>query len=176
VLYAHLGGVPAINGYSYGCSAQRRPPGERLSPDVRPSPKTEEMRFIKDKVLRDSIRLDLSSAYRSFDDGEWKPATVMAGAVTEALLLWSVQKNKREVAGLTSTPKGPPEKWDLSQLADVAERAGLIKKTTWTQVDLMRNYRNLIHPGKALRLSETCTRGTAHAALAAADKVIEELS
>jgi hypothetical protein len=89
--------------------------------------------------------------------------------------LWSIRANKQRLAGVT-LPSGKPDNWSLAQLADVAANGGIIKKATKTQIDLMRDFRNLIHPGRALRLSRTCTRATALAPLAAAEMAIEDLS
>jgi hypothetical protein len=40
---------------------------------------------------------------------------------------------------------------------------------------LARNYRNLIHHGRAIRLGEACDQGTAHIAIGAVDHVIRDL-
>jgi hypothetical protein len=60
-------------------------------PDQIPSPAMAEQAFITDDVLRDSIRLDISTATSSLQNGEWKAATVLAGAAAEALLLWAIK-------------------------------------------------------------------------------------
>lgn len=57
-------------------------------PDQAPSPATADLAFVTDGGLRDSIRLDISTATSALHNGEWKAATVLAGAAAEALLLW----------------------------------------------------------------------------------------
>jgi hypothetical protein len=54
--------------------------------------------------------------------------------------------------------------------------AKLITPTTVAQCDLARGFRNLIHPGRALRLQDKCTRSTALAAIGAVEAVIEDLT
>jgi len=66
-------------------------------PDEAPSPATTELSFIPDAALRDSIRNDISAAYRALHDGLWKASTVLAGAATEALLLWAITERKSEL-------------------------------------------------------------------------------
>src|SRR5919106_4355918 len=61
-------------------------------PDAAPSPETRDLLFIEEEDLRKSLRLDLSSANRALAEGEWKAATVLAGSIIEALLLWSLDK------------------------------------------------------------------------------------
>ena len=124
-------------------------------PDARPSPSTAELTFISDADLRDSIRIDISTATSSFNNGEWKGATVMAGSTAEALLLWSIQQKLwpivlRAMRSLSNKPKGTPEGWGLANYIDVAERLKIIKVDTATQARLAKNFRNLIHPGRQL--------------------------
>src|ERR1700732_1902197 len=88
-------------------------------PDEIPSPGTTALLFIADIDLRDSIRNDISAANRALVDGLWKAATVLAGAVAEALLLWAITYRKSasdvENARAAVIPSAPPDpnRWDL---------------------------------------------------------------
>ena len=53
---------------------------------------TTELVFIPDAGLREGLRLDISTANQALANGEWKAATVLAGSVVEALLLWAVDQ------------------------------------------------------------------------------------
>jgi len=86
--------------------------------------------FISDVMLRDSIRIDLSTAGSALHNGEWKASTVLAGAVVEALLLWAIQAKPAQLASLTLKPSQPPERWDLANLIDVASRLSIIQQNT----------------------------------------------
>lgn len=99
----------------------------------------------------------------------------MAGAAVEALLLWAIQLDPTKLAVVAQKPKGAPEDWGLSGLIDVASALGLIEANTATQAHLAKNFRNLIHPGRAQRTSEVCDRATALTALAAAELVVRDL-
>ncbi len=64
------------------------PRGLASCPDKVPRPSTSDLAFIDDQPLRDTLRLDLSAVNRALATDEWKAATVLAGSVVEALLLW----------------------------------------------------------------------------------------
>ena len=61
-------------------------------PDATPTPTTTELLFIQDPAFREGLRLDISTANQAFANAEWKAATVLAGSVVEALLLWAVDQ------------------------------------------------------------------------------------
>jgi hypothetical protein len=159
-------------------------------PDQIPSPRTAGLVFITDNALRESIRPDISTATSSLHSGEWKGATVLAGAATEALLLWGIQKTESKkpsaiqntisilmISGkLKSKPDGNPERWYFFELIEIASSLGLIKPDTATQARLGKDFRNLIHPGRAARLGLICDRGTALSALATVELVARDLS
>lgn len=144
-------------------------------PDQSPSPATVDLAFITDNVLRDSVRLDISTATSALHNGEWKAATVLAGAAAEALLLWAVT-NQKNLSTLAQKPKGSPEEWGLVQYIEVAMSLNLIKKNTEKLANLAKNFRNLIHPGRARRLGEVCDRATALTALAAVECIVRDLA
>ncbi len=144
-------------------------------PDQAPSLATAELAFITDSGLRDSLRLDISSATSALHNGDWKAATVLAGAAAEALLLWAI-KSAPGLPALAKKPNGAPEDWSLGNYIAVASSLALIKSATSQQASLAQNFRNLIHPGRAQRLGEVCDRATALTALAAVELIVRDLS
>ncbi len=158
-------------------------------PDEGVSKSTSDLAFISIQELRDNLRIDISSANQAFQNGEWKAATVLAGATIEALLLYvlhSVQaadpaKITASISNLisksifTKSPGSNLDKWPLHPLTEVAADLKLLKEETAIQVRLARNFRNLIHPGFSIRKNQTCNRGTALSALAALEHVINDL-
>lgn len=145
-------------------------------PDQQASPTTSELNFITDVDLRESIRLDLSTASSALHNGEWKASTVLAGSVVEALLLWSIKSNPGPLARLSSKPASAPEKWMLDDLINVSLTLNLIGPNTATHARLAKDFRNLIHPGRAQRLQQVCDRATALTALAAAELTVRDVS
>jgi hypothetical protein len=141
-----------------------------------PSPATAELLFIDDDpALRESIRLDISTANNDLHNAQWKAATVVAGSAAEALLLWAIKREPR-LTSIGERPKGPPERWDLAEYLKVAKALELIEESTIMQASLARHFRNLIHPGRAQRLGMVCDRATALAALAAVESIVRDLN
>jgi len=115
---------------------------------------------------------------------------VLAGSAIEALLLWALHQHEQQHPGTRQTAvtalitngtlNAPPhtnlERWDLHEYARIAAHLGLIEPETFTLCDLARNFRNLIHPGRAARLGQNCDRSTALAALAAVEAVARDLT
>jgi hypothetical protein len=155
-------------------------------PDEYPPPTTTELLFITDLELRNSIRQDVGAATRALLNNEWKAATVLAGAAIEALLHWRLQQPPPSateidsaVMSLTGTRKLPfadIDRWDLDQFIEVAAKLNLLEPDPVSAVKLAKNFRNLIHPGRAARLGQKCDRATAYSTIGAMEHVIRELS
>lgn len=151
-------------------------------PDEYPSKETSKLKFIEDKDFRFNLEIDMSNIARALSNSEWKAATVLAGSVIEALLLWVLEEEKDAVLALVDVeklkkkPKGDLNKWDLENYIEVAEGLRIIDKETATLAGLARGYRNLIHPGREKRLGQKCDRSTAFAAVAAVEGVARDLS
>lgn len=151
---------------------------------------TSDLIFISDQELRDSLRIDISAANQAFQNGEWKAATVLAGATIEAVLLYMLHSIKgadpsrisTSISNLVSkgafdkSPGNNLDKWSLHLLIEVTAELGLVKKETATQARIARDFRNLIHPGVSVRKSIVCNRGTALSALAGLEHIINDLN
>ena len=157
-----------------------------LCPDESPPAGTAELTFIPDRDLRESLRIDLSATNKALSNGEWKAATVLAGSVVEALLLWALEQRSADVPNAIDelARKGTPipeagkslEFWHLPSYIEVAAELKVIKADTATLARLAKDFRNLIHPGRAARLGQVCNRGTALAAVAAVVHVVGDLT
>jgi hypothetical protein len=166
-------------------------------PDEAAALTTAELNFIQDVDLQASIRRDISAANRDLVNGSWKGATVLAAGASEALLLWALQHKQTSRAGAARTPPSDvasagarcaasrilgavpppdPEHWIMHQYIEVTLQLDLIHGDTAAQLRLAKDFRNLIHPGRALRLATTCDRGTALAAIAGVELVVRDLS
>jgi hypothetical protein len=155
-------------------------------PDQAPAAGTTELSFISDGELRESLRQDISDANQALAVGGWKAATVLGGAVVEALLLWALTQCDREtLAGTVRTLSQeatfrlkvgtPLNEWRLHEYIEVSAALSIITASTADQTRLARDFRNLIHPGKEVREGQRCDRGTALSALAAVERVIRDL-
>jgi hypothetical protein len=157
-------------------------------PDEYPAASTADLAFISDPDLRLNLRTDIDVIRQALQSGEWKAATVLAGSAIEALLLWSLQpKTPPEITAavaavvgvgkpLSNTPDKDLNRWSLHEYIEVAFELKIIKERTAIQCRLARDYRNLIHPGKSIRLKLRPTVATAMSAVAGLEHVIENLT
>lgn len=156
-------------------------------PDEAPYTGTTELDFIKDAELRDSIWVDISAVRRALINQEWKAATVLSGSAIEVLLLWALsEKTQAVIDGAVNTlltkkifsnkPPTNTEEWNLYQYIHVCSELGLISNNTLKQTELAKDFRNLIHPGRAARLRQQCDRGSALSAVAGIEHVIRDLT
>lgn len=132
-------------------------------------PLTPELPFIPDDDVRLGLEDRIQAAWRGFYADEWMGATVLAGHVVEALLLWAVKQKSSAIS------QSDLDRLDLKALTVEAARLGLVRGDTQQQADLARDARNLIHPGKAKRSGATCNKATALQALATVYKVADDL-
>ena len=150
-------------------------------------PRTRRLELLEDEVFRKNLRGDVSTAHSAMINGEWKAATVIASSVVETLLLWALQKKTpTDLKGaldnlisnrrLQSRPSGDLLGWSLHPLIEVALELKTVSDTTASQCRIAKDFRNLIHPGRAERLKIQCTRGTALSAVAAMEHVIADLA
>jgi hypothetical protein len=150
-------------------------------PDEFPAASTAELNFITDPSFKANLRLDISAVDAALTNNEWKAATVLAGSVVEALLLWALQQ--RQPADITHATEvlgrrfeSDIQRWVLADYIDVAGQLGIVKPDTTAQCRLAKDFRNLIHPGRAQRLGQPCNRGTALSAVAAIEHVVSDLT
>ena len=159
-------------------------------PDESPTRATSELNFVADAELRTNLRNDMGAINRALSNSEWKAATVLAGSTIEAFLLWALQRRQaaqpadittaiaalRANGTLTQNPSPNLESWNLQQFIEVAANLGIITAETATQTRLAKNFRNLIHPGRAQRLGQKYDRGTALSAVAGVEHVVRDLT
>jgi hypothetical protein len=154
-------------------------------PDELPPEDIAGLDFIEDLGQRSDLRLDIARIRDSFIRGDWKSATVLAGAAIEALLLWKIIREGHEIwkaaaekAKISKWVKDgkDPNHWELEDYLKVAKEARFIGDATATQCRLAQGFRNLIHPGREQRLQMRCDRATALSAEAGLEHVIREFS
>lgn len=148
--------------------------------------------FLTDTELERSIATDIASAEGAFADGRYKNACVMAGSAIEALLLWAIQRRTpddhaeairaaqatRAASGRQplQQPNTDPRRWGLEQYIEVARQLPVLSAQAADAAMLAKDFRNLIHPGRAERLGVRVSKGTAAQSIAGAVLAIEDLS
>jgi len=154
--------------------------------DEVPPHHSSELPFIKDPPIRDGILMDLEASRSALANAAWKAATVLAGSIVEALLLWALKQQADDAIAkacgalmggkLQERPPADLLEWVLHQYVTVAAQMKLIEQDTAKQADLAKDFRNLIHPGRAIRRQKACDRGTALGASAAVELVLRDLT
>lgn len=121
----------------------------------------------------------------------WKSAVVMAGSILEAILYDLLTRDPATISRAMASPAAPPQghtpkkditkdtsrdEWKLIDLIDVTFEMGLLPKA---QVDsihqILREFRNFIHPKKEKKASHPCDEAVATLAKGALDYVCNHL-
>lgn len=111
--------------------------------------------FISDKKLKDSLVLDYKEVLICLNRQAYKAAVVLSGGIVEAILInraLSLPEDKRDkiktVYFELTEEKREIEKMDLSPLIRSLSSLEIITTPQAGRSDILRDYRNLIHPYK----------------------------
>ncbi len=142
--------------------------------------KTRSFSFLKDKDLREIIERDYKElTLVLFPGGAWKSTVIMAGSILEAILFDILSTDPAINAKAMATPlaaKGPMEDWKLEKLIEVAGDIGVLPaKRVDTFDQVLRDYRNFVHPKKEIRSGHPCGEGEAQLAIGGLNAVCDIL-
>ena len=129
--------------------------------------------FVRDATLRESLKRDLGDIRVNWDNKRWKPVIVASGSVMEAFLVDALL-----LKGVTASTGLKPKPIDESMLGDLieeAERQKLVNGDIKNVATAIKNYRNLIHPGRELRLKISPDEATALIATGLLHSIVEEV-
>jgi hypothetical protein len=141
--------------------------------------------FIANKELREIIKRDyheLTSVL--FPDGAWKSTVVMAGSILETVLMDSLNSNKTIIKKAVSSKYAKIKKlkerelkngnWNLGSLIEVSDEIGLLPPNRKESIDqVLRCYRNFIHPSVEIRNEHSISEGEAYMALGSLKSICE---
>lgn len=102
--------------------------------------------FVADRDLRTSLDSDFREMQEALQNSMWKTVHVLAGSIVEALLIDHLQSIKH--AGKD------PLHMTLDEAVAAAKKADILSDKAAQLSTVIRHYRNLIHPGRLIRLSE----------------------
>ena len=128
--------------------------------------------FITEKDLRVSLEGDYAEMQKCVEASAWKSGQVLAGSIVEALL----------VDYLVATPnpaRAPnnPLRIDLADAITICRTEKVLSDRSADLCSVIRSYRNLIHPGRMLRLAEAApTKQSSAVAGALIDMIVEDLA
>jgi hypothetical protein len=117
----------------------------------------------------------LEADYRELEScmkaGAWKAVHVLAGSVIEAVLI-----DYLTATGYQAKTSIDPLKMDLAQAIAACQKEGVLTEKTEQLSSAIKSYRNLIHPGRQIRLGEEIDENGARVAQALVDIVLKEIS
>ncbi|TXL71343.1 DUF4145 domain-containing protein [Vineibacter terrae] len=127
--------------------------------------------LVSDDDLRANLNVDAAELEIAVKHGANKAAVVLAGSIIEAML----------VDHLTATdyPKRSGKdvlKMDLANLISAGRAEGILSERTEQLSHAVRGFRNLIHPGRSLRLQEQVSGDLGQICLALVKMVCGELT
>jgi hypothetical protein len=140
--------------------------------------------FVTDAALRVIIERD----YRELSlillpDGAWKSVVVMSGSILEAILYDQLTKDSATVASAVAASKAPKNRdlskgeWRLHDLIQVAVELGILPPPRAASIDqILRDYRNFVHPKKEIRSAHPCSEAEAFLSKGALDSVCNHLT
>jgi hypothetical protein len=145
--------------------------------------------YIADADLRKIIERDyIELANKVFPDQAWKSTVIIAGSILEAIL-FAVLSDPKRLATTNASTKGAkakggvpiditvdPDAWKLIHLIEVAVDIGVLPKARADTIDqVLRDYRNFVHPKKELKAKHECTESEAGLAKYGLDGVCDHL-
>ncbi len=124
--------------------------------------------FIREPDLREALESDYIELQRSIANECWKAATVLSGSIIESLLVHHLSTE-------TGLPK-PPDEMFLVELIAEARTRGILTPIDADLSAVIRQYRNLIHPGREVLFGEHANQQTASIAQTLVSIVLDRLS
>lgn len=124
--------------------------------------------FITSEDFRASLEADHKELLSCLKVGAWKAVHVLAGSIVEAVLVDYLQA--------VGYSKADPLKMDLSQAIDACKLEKVLSDKAATLSTVIRTYRNLIHPGRLVRLNETVDQDGAAVAHALVNMIVRDVS
>lgn len=103
--------------------------------------------FITDEGLRTALSDDYREMVNCANVGAWKAVHVLAGSLIEAVLV-------DYLVGTAKQKKPDPLSMGMGELISACKKAGILTKKSADLSSALKEYRNLIHPGRASRLGE----------------------
>jgi hypothetical protein len=126
--------------------------------------------FITQKDLRASLEADFKEMTSCLETGCWKAVHVLAGSMIEALLV--------DYLLASNMPNGAqdPLAMALADLISVCRKQKIISQKAADLCNVVKHYRNLIHPGRSVRLNEKIDEPGAKIALSLVEIIVTEIS
>ena len=124
--------------------------------------------FVSDEKFRFSLEKDYQELTSSLQNGAWKAAHLLAGSIIEAILIDYLLATGYQHTDLLSMT--------LEDAISVCGEKGALSDKVEYIVYTIKDYKNLIHPDKAIRLSDNIEEGNAKVSQALVDIITKEIA
>ena len=129
--------------------------------------------FITSKEFRESLETDYNEMRSCVEAQAWKSVQVLAGSIVEALLIDYLSSTKNPDRKNSKDPL----KLDLAEAIAICREEKVLSERAADLCSVVKSYRNLIHPGRMLRLNEQAPNiGSATVAQALIDMITDDLA
>ena len=125
--------------------------------------------FITNEQLRDTLDADLLELSACVEAQAWKAVHVLAGSIVETLLVDHIVSEGIMAADDAS-------KLTLGGALKLSTDKQVISRKTADLCSVIKEYRNLIHPGRLIRTKERATASSAKVAQSLIDIVLDEVA
>ena len=105
------------------------------------------LNYIEEQSLRDSISKDISELVRAAQSKMFKTVALIAGSITESVLLGVANLNPELSKTYLKKPDKFPGQCGIEELADICSKAGVITDMALS-AEILHDYRDHIHPNK----------------------------
>lgn len=128
--------------------------------------------YITSTDFRNALSSDYDEMQRCAEVGAWKSAQVIAGSIVECLLIDYLTSTTNP-----SRPTKDPLKMDLAEAVGICKNEEVLSDRTADLCSVVRSYRNLIHPGRMVRLGEQApSKTTCNIAIGLIELIVEEIA
>ena len=143
--------------------------------------------------LRESVERDCREANEAAGVGSSKSVLVMCGSIVEAILYDSLRGDPAKARGtatvlaglhsdpnvrgkLTQAASKDLDTWGAYELILVSKELGVVGDDAAVYANVLRDYRNLIHPAREVRSGKTADQYTAAVAIQVVNMVIRDVT
>lgn len=158
------------------------PVGPRARGDVEPTTASAlaeitgvALAFVADDAIREIVERDRRELELAVAHGMHKSAALLAGSISEALLLDVCDRNRVISASYLPAKKRFPEDASLGLLIEIGEKEGLLSDLAHPLLRL-KDYRDLVHPDRERRLGVQVDAATSGALVQLLRLVLRDLA
>ncbi|MEX0804238.1 MAG: hypothetical protein WD688_13115 [Candidatus Binatia bacterium] len=128
--------------------------------------------FITAREFREALERDYAQMRACFTAQAWKSVQVLAGSIVESLLVDYLSSTTN-----VGRPQKDPLRLDLAEAIALCRTEKAVSERTADLCSVIRSYRNLIHPGRAIRLAEPqASAKSAQIAVSVVDLIVDDIA